>query len=493
MCSSATSSDHFTNFVQKTTGYCSRPARGCAVEPIKLSPRLRLSDNGLNSEASEDPKKVGDSTDALEMQADHNENLVQRLRAMECILNDTFSTISSLKNAYVQLQAAHIPYDAEKLQLADKYVIKEMKRLSELKQYYKVNIAHVGNSFDLESMRNRLCNEESFKSVLQNEIVKKDLEIETLKNLLQNVNLRKDELERRLKRIEIRGSGRDVYNNRNQSSDFSPTEELFAANIYKMKESARSFTKCLVSLMKSAQWDLDAAVNSIEPGIKYTKYYHKRLAFQSYVCLRMFNGFENENFYLTGSLSSIIDPEKYRGECFTQFQDMQNMEPLDLVSVTPDCLFGKFCHKKFLQIVHPKMEESFFGNFQHRNQIVNGEHPRSQFYSVFVKFAKCVWLVHKLAFSFDPIVSIFQVKRGTAFHTPYMENLNLVNSNVTVAATEGHDIDKEGMPSNPRIVGFTVMPGFRVGKNALVKCQVYVTTATTNPSPIADDSASAPT
>lgn len=481
MCS--TTGSHFANFVHKTKGSCLKPARGSAIEPIKLY-QYNLGCNGFIPQVFKDaggpPVKEDDEEKFLKSQADgevsDHESLVRRIRGMEGLLKETFSTVSHLKHSYAKLQAAHIPYDAEKLQVADKEVIKEMKKLSELKQYYKQNIASGGSSSGSENQIG-LRYEETSTRALQNEIAQKNSEIESLKEALENVSLKKVEH----RRSDRRKSARDLST---LNGGDGPTIKLFETNVQKMRESARGFTKSLISLMKSAQWDLDAAVNSIEPGINYSMESHKKLAFQSYVCMRMFNGFENENFYLTGSVSSIIDPEKHRNDCFRQFLDMQNMEPSELVSsnITPDCLFGKFCMKKFLDVVHPRMEESFFGNLEHRNQIERGLHPNSQFYSLFLKFAKSVWLVHRLAFSVDPPVSIFHVKRGVDFHGSYMDSLNSLNINhdaaENFAATEGH-IQQLPEKQNPKSVGFAVMPGFRVGKKAIARCQVYVIPVTT--------------
>lgn len=490
MCS--TTGSHFTDFVHKTKGSCLKPARGSVIEPIRLY-QYNLGCDGVNPEASKDvasqPLKENDK-ELQKIQTDgtvsDHESLVHRVRAMEGLLKETFSTVSHLKTSYAKLQAAHIPYDAEKLQLADKEVIKEMKKLSELKQYYKKNIVN-GGSGGSENQTG-LSYDETSTRALQIEIEQKNSEIESLKKALENVSQRKVEHRRSERRKIARDSS-------TLNAGDGPTIKLLETSVQKMRESARGFTKSLISLMKSAEWDLDAAVNSIEPGINYTMESHKKLAFQSYVCMRMFNGFENENFYLTGSLSSIIDPEKHRNDCFTQFLDMQNMEPSELVSnITPDCLFGKFCMKKFLHVVHPRMEESFFGNLEHRHQIAKGLHPKSQFYSLFLKFAKSVWLVHRLAFSFAPPVSIFHVKRGVDFHDSYMDSLNSVNMNHDVDNNVAIEGNTQELPEkqNPTIIGFTVMPGFRVGKKAIVKCQVYVMTATTGPTSNAFDKLSAP-
>jgi hypothetical protein len=49
----------------------------------------------------------------------------QNPEAGEALICKIFTNISSLKSAYIQLQAAHTPYDPDKIQASDKVVISE--------------------------------------------------------------------------------------------------------------------------------------------------------------------------------------------------------------------------------------------------------------------------------------------------------------------------------------------------------------------------------
>ncbi|KAL5055384.1 hypothetical protein RYX36_036066 [Vicia faba] len=59
--------------------------------------------------------------------------------AVETLVSKIFTNISTLRSAYIQLQAAHTPYDPDKIHTADKLVISELKNLSELKNFYREN------------------------------------------------------------------------------------------------------------------------------------------------------------------------------------------------------------------------------------------------------------------------------------------------------------------------------------------------------------------
>ena len=58
---------------------------------------------------------------------------------------------------------------------------------------------------------------------------------------------------------------------------------------------------------------------------------------------------------------------------FHQFLATREMDPLDMLCQNPNSVFGKFCTSKYLVVVHPKLEASFFGNLDQRNYKKKGE------------------------------------------------------------------------------------------------------------------------
>ncbi|KAL6967616.1 Protein GRAVITROPIC IN THE LIGHT 1 [Sarracenia purpurea var. burkii] len=240
-------------------------------------------------------------------------------------------------------------------------------------------------------------------------------------------------------------------------------------------EASKSFTALLLSLMRSAHWDIAAAVRSIETATTnpttttdaaaatmdnyIVGSHHAKYALESYVNRKIFQGFDHETFYMDGSLSSLLQPDQFRRDCFTQYRDMKAMDPIELLGILPTCHFGKFCSKKYLAIVHPKMEESLFGDLEQRRQVLAGNHPRSQFYREFSRLAKAVWLLHLLAFSLDPPPSHYEVSRAAEFHPQYMES---------VVRFSG------GRGGTGQVVGFGMSPGFKLGNGSVIKARVYV-------------------
>lgn len=241
----------------------------------------------------------------------------------------------------------------------------------------------------------------------------------------------------------------------------SELKKVFDASIAEVTETVSEFSKAMLVLMRRAKWDID------EGGVEWVMESHKALAVQSYVCMRMFRGFENEDFYMSGRLSWLLDPAKHREECQQQFEAMVQMveEPLDLLAgMAPDSAFGQFCRKKFLQITPASMEEALLGDLRHRHCLLQeGAHPRwSRFYQAFVRMAKAIWTVHKLAFSLEQRISIFQAEKGADFKSTFMVSHI---SNLELASDTPNFLPK---------VAFSIMPGFRIGEDVLLKCRVYL-------------------
>ncbi|CBI30722.3 unnamed protein product, partial [Vitis vinifera] len=213
--------------------------------------------------------------------------------------------------------------------------------------------------------------------------------------------------------------------------------------------SIRRFVKFMSSEMESAHWDMDAAAKSIVPDTVLAKPTHRCFAFESFVCRAMFEGFNSPNFSLSES----------------SFKKLKSVNPIHFLSQNPRSTFGKFVRAKYLSLVHAKMECSFFGNLNQRKLLNAGSYPETAFFAAFAEMAKRVWVLHGLAFSFDVEIGVFQVSHNSRFSEVYMEC-------VTEDAFDTVDGDLR--------VGFTVVPGFKIG-STVVQCQVYLSPAATAP------------
>ncbi|XP_021281219.1 IRK-interacting protein [Herrania umbratica] len=390
------------------------------------------------------------------------DNTNQNPEALEALITKLFTNISSLKSAYIQLQTAHTPYDPEKIQAADKLVISELKNLSELKHFYRENnpkpvcVSPQDSRLaaEIQEQQSLLKTYEVMVKKFQSEIQNKDSEIHQLQQLIEEANQKRVKLE---KNIKLRGLSMKESEGSGEENGFFPvdlTPELFTSAVESAFKAIHDFSKPLINMMKAAGWDLDAAADSIEPNVVYAKRAHKKYAFESHICQRMFSGFQQENFSI--KLDNLtVTKESF----FHQYLALREMDPLDMLGQNPDSIFGKFCRSKYLVVVHPKMEASFFGNLDQRNYVMGGGHPRTPFYQAFLKLAKSIWLLHRLAYSFDPIVKVFQVKRGSEFSEVYMESVvkNLIMD------------ENDQKPK----VGLMVMPGFWIG-GSVIQSRVYL-------------------
>lgn len=388
----------------------------------------------------------------------------QNPEAVETLISKIFMNISSLKSAYIQLQAAHTPYDPDKIQAADKLVISELKNLSELKHFYRENnpkpvcVSPQDSRLaaEIQEQQSLLKTYEVMVKKFQSEIQNKDSEIMQFQQQIQEATQKRAKLEKNLKLRGLSAKESDGLGEVNGFSSTDLTADLFKLAVEDASRAIHDFSKPLINMMKAAGWDLDAAADSIEPNIAYAKRAHKKYAFESHICQKMFAGFQQENFSVKSENLNVT-----KESFFHQYLALREMDPLDSVGQNPDSIFGKFCRAKYLVVVHPKMEASFFGNLDQRNYIMGGGHPRTPFYQAFLKLAKSIWLLHRLAYSFDPTVKVFQVKRGNEYSEVYMESV--VKNFVVVDENE----------EKPK-VGLMVMPGFYIG-GSLIQCQVYLT------------------
>ncbi|MED6204581.1 hypothetical protein PIB30_010436 [Stylosanthes scabra] len=483
---------NFSDLIQRVTANCLLhplgPGRYDAVvgdKEVNSSPS-ETEENRYEEE--EDEESSDEEEEVLEDEENDEEFFkeekmvgarVLKVKQMESIMEEVFETVSSMKRAYVSLQEAHSPWDPEKMRLADVAVVAELRKLAVLRERFRRS-SDGGGRQRRKRRGNRggggvsvgevVAPYEAVVEELKKEVKAKEVEVKNLREKLESAVA-----------ISSNGSA-EKKPGRSQSKRklgiqaiaAAPTPELFEASMAHVREASKSFTSMLLSLMHNAHWDITAAVRSIEAATASTDNYHTsttsivsahhaKYALESYISRKIFQGFDHETFYMDGSLSSLLNPEQFRRDCFTQYRDMKSMDPAELLGILPTCHFGKFCCKKYLSIVHPKMEESLFGNLEQHNQVQVGNHPRSEFYNVFLGVAKAVWLLHLIAFSLHPAPSQFEASRGAEFHQKYMDSVVRFSGGKVPAG---------------QIVGFPVSPGFKLGNGSVIKARVYLISRT---------------
>ncbi|KAL5571574.1 hypothetical protein UlMin_021171 [Ulmus minor] len=382
------------------------------------------------------------------------------VRLTQTLISSIFATVSSFEASYLQLQTAHVPFVEDSIKAADRALVSHLQRLSEFKRFY-VDFCRnpefdsdlpIGSCLEaqVEENQSKLRTLGTVSNRLQAEIDQKDNEVVALRKKLDEIHKSNLKLSKRL-------SG-----NLGSSCDVLLSVKVFDSLLHDACRLAHKFTKILIELMRKAGWDLDLAVNLVHPNIDYAKKAHYRYAFLSYVSLGIFRGFNSKHFggSENGALSNghVSDSDK-KSTSLKQLLEHVSSNPLELLSREPSCEFSKFCESKYQEIIHPTIESSIFSNLDRKEIVLKSWRSLSVFYESFVNMASSIWTLHKLAFSFDPAVEIFQVERGVDFSMVYME-----------------DVTRQLMlPCKSRAkVGFTVVPGFKIGRT-IIQSQVYLT------------------
>ncbi|KAL9403744.1 hypothetical protein Peur_000716 [Populus x canadensis] len=378
--------------------------------------------------------------------------------ALEALVAKMFASVSCVKAAYAQLQYSQSPYDADGIQAADQFVVSELKNLSELKQCY------IKKQFDpspetalvladVQEQKSLSKTYEVMGKKLESQLRLKESEIMYLREKMEESNRQNRLLEKRLNK-----SGHLSMPDNLRLPGLSPSH--FITVLLHTVKSIRSFVKLMIDEMKSTGWDLDAAAKCIVSDVAYRRADDKCFAFESFVSREMFDGFHLTNF----SPQKESPPEKKNQQqlFFKRFVELKSTKATEYIAHKPKSKFANFCRAKYLQLIHPQMETSFFGNLSKRSLVNSGEFPDTNFFTTFAEMARRVWLLHCLAYSFDPEASIFQVRRGCRFSEVYME---CVAEDALLSSENAPDVD----PS----VAFTVVPGFRIGKT-VIQCRVYL-------------------
>ncbi|KAJ9188475.1 hypothetical protein P3X46_003831 [Hevea brasiliensis] len=430
---------------------------------IILKPDQPLYQNSVSSPTpSRIPQQLSHQS-RINNSTDHTHTTPLNAQSAHTLISSIFATVSSFEASYLQLQIAHVPFNEDSIKAADEALVAHLQSMSDFKQFY-VDLCRnpdFGAALPIGSCLEAQVQENQSKlrvlgivsDHLQAEIDRKDNEFSALRKKLGDIQKSNSKLAKRL-------SGNL---NLPSSCDVLLSVRVLDSLINDACRATHKFTKILIDLMRKAGWDLDLAANSVHADIEYAKTGHNRYAFLSYFCLGMFRGFDLKSFGLdegdTEILSNghISDSDKTHSS-LKQLLEHVSSSPVELLHRNHNCEFSRFCEKKYQELVHTTMESSIFSNLDQNEVVLNSWRSLSIFYESFVNMASAVWTLHKLAFSFDPVVEIFQVERGVDFSVVYMED-------VTRRCT---------LPAKSRMkVGYTVVPGFKIGRT-IIQSQVYL-------------------
>ncbi|CAM6035669.1 unnamed protein product [Sphagnum compactum] len=259
-----------------------------------------------------------------------------------------------------------------------------------------------------------------------------------------------------------------------KDDDTAPSPKILQYATSAVKEATNSFAKTFIQKMiqipdLNNRKTLEDRIRKESGDVLLSSENHSKFLVQAFICRRLYEGFENESFNIESCMSWDVDQQQYTQACFNQFQlYRRNMNTVSiLINNEPhDNFLRQFCFQKFQAIVDEHTELLLFGNTQHSAQI-NGHkrHPCTEFYQSFCKLAVAVWLVHRLAFSFDCPARIFRARKGQAFQASFMTSV--------VPWNMEDEEDAYSSSSTTSVVGVMVLPGFRVSKS-IIETQVYL-------------------
>uniref|UniRef100_A0A0D9V799 Uncharacterized protein n=1 Tax=Leersia perrieri TaxID=77586 RepID=A0A0D9V799_9ORYZ len=405
----------------------------CKVRSVGVAPTVReklKADGSAAGESSED----GAHLKVHPHQVSDNESLSEcsSVRCEEAFIERLLDSISGLKLNYVKFQQALVPYDPEEITIADDRFMSELQETAGLKDLY-VNMNKWKNPMYQCYVSSRIQEQQMLAVELQAGMCKRDSEIACLRAEL-------DELERKNMELTEKIGQNASHKERSFAIGMGVSTGMFMEVFELSSKSIHDFAKLVTRWMKLSRWNLGNLTLPIGSSVIYEKRSHKKYAVEAYFACKMLMG-DKEDYLSLDAFDYIMS-----------FKD-----PFDALMKAPTSCFGRFCRAKYLATVPPGMEDSFFGNLDHRSFIQNGGHPKTPFYQAFVTMSRYVWASLAIARSLNPKAEMFHVKNGTEFRSKHMEC-------VPAKITTGED---------KACVGFTVMPGFKIGCT-VIRCRVYL-------------------
>lgn len=270
-----------------------------------------------------------------------------------------------------------------------------------------------------------------------------------------------------------------------KDDDTAPSPKILQSATRGAKEAANSFTKTFIRTMTQIQdpqnrKTLEDRIRKESGDLSLSSKSHWKFLVQAFICRRLYAGFENESFNIDSCMSTNSwDVEQYSQDSFKQFQLYRrnnNTVSILVNNQSHDNYLRQFCFHKFQTVVDEQTELLLFSNTHHSAKIHRHRlHPTTEFYRSFCKLAVSVWLLQRLAFSFNNPARIFRACPGQAFDSSFMTSVVPWNSedeeNDTHAAAAAAAADSSGTTS--AVVGIMLLPGFRVSKS-IIKTEVYL-------------------
>lgn len=123
----------------------------------------------------------------------------KEIEPRETVMVEVFEAVSAMKKAYVRLQEAHCPWDAEKMRAADAAVVAEMRRIAVLRERFRrISVSggdggggrsggRGGIAMSAATVREVVAPYEAAVEELRREVKARELEVENLNEKLNSL------------------------------------------------------------------------------------------------------------------------------------------------------------------------------------------------------------------------------------------------------------------------------------------------------------------
>ncbi|KAE8736212.1 Detected protein of confused Function [Hibiscus syriacus] len=280
-----------------------------------------------------------------------------------------FDSVTSIKAAYTELQIAQNSYNNNAIQAADQAVVEQLKVLSELKRKLLKHELDVSPQVSLmlaeiQEQQSLIRIDEINIKKLESNIKRKVADIVLHHKQLKDCTILNRSMEKKLNESGLLSMFDNI-----KFTTLNPSD--FVQVLHFTMKYVRSFVRLMMKEMEIAKWDVDVTAKNIEPG------------------------FVSHDFGLT------------KEEYFNEFKSLKTAKPKSFLVQNPYSFFAKFAIVKYIKLVHPRMECSFFGNLNQKKLVINGGFPDTTFFIAYEEMGMRFWLLRCLGFSMSEQVSLF--------------------------------------------------------------------------------------
>ena len=241
----------------------------------------------------------------------------------------------------------------------------------------------------------------------------------------------------------------------NSDPDFqSAMMLLFEATLLRCRSEINFFCRVFMQQMVLSGYSLIRTLQEMEPNTVFLKKVHASYALESRINNALFRCFENDSFDETG-LTQIFDPTLRAAARLQDYLRMRNIDSEDALNANNPAYepsFHTFCANKSEEVM-----AMFSWSMGYRSTT-----ERDRFMEAFLRAAKWVWLLHRLANASNPPVQIIRVGRGQEVDPVYLE---------PVALPPLTGCERCSNACTPT-VEFMVLPGF-ITSQKVFRCKVY--------------------